>query len=1341
MFFYSIYYNMKKFMTYLATVVLLAQTFLPSVLLAENETLVETEGGGSETVITQDWEELLVVTAESPVDTYKKFETNGEACSPTSDGNGVLPDVLPKAGDTFAYILKVKDNAVTEDVGSYYLYYGGREEAPIYKCESNIINSCNSKTEIDGDNMCTYYKRTAWNNSTCIFDKKEKAKESWEYKPTTFTFEEENNSNALLPWILTGNPAGYLIDIIPLNINDVYFSFLWIDIWGKSMFDLFASQKEQEWIPLWSISIWLPSWMNPVLSLLGISSTDGLLKKIVEDMGGEVNRCSIDAELPDELPVEGCNGQALTDFRNILNNGITFPTLGDLESNIWSIGGIATAIQSIIWKIQDGTFTTNDLQELQNALETMNLPELSEISSMLEDMASILENPCLKALVDTTSVVKSLKDTADSLNKIDLGLKGIEDAIESFVQAGQPSDYFNALADLLQGSKDIIDGTIGLGEEITNLSSLLGALEKILGADNLKPLSKLFDGIGGVISAITGPLTSVSDVLEDAIAGIKDVTALVKSIEDLTKAMQEATANPNPTTLKNVDDAIDALLENIDKLANTTFGSEFLGLKDAARKVIIEAKTIYDTLQEIKDILTSGLTLPTTCADLGSEIDKVAGNMTKLATLYGKISTSLTNIDTLIPLNLFGNIQKALVETIKSLNDTATQMNGLKAEEDCEKIIDEINRINDEIKDAIEDFKTIVEIIEKTIPEIGKIIDEILENAPEIIKNIIQGEIDKLLPLLEGRLEALIKELRTTLEVLAKQVYDETIVFLEKNKLPAPTLGEAYICSTTILTTGNEETLTMSLPSPDKANETRGYVAVVIDSAEEQSLYVLPGASEKEFKLDTTNTGKYTIEIRAIGKDALIHSEPVFDFFAKVDLNQDWAEVVADAEAFFKTQGQAQWNKIPRQLQTLILLIVNNAVPQEAKDFVTNALQDIQEVVNQITTTVATIQSTIDAVNEVMGEWIEITENANDIIKGLKKLDDSENALAQAARNETSTTTIVKVSTPEIDNISSKGKVNENIKVTFSGYDADGDAVTYYYNNGASSGDTMTNKYSTAGTYTGEYIACKTVTLECGAEVEICSTPAEWKIEVEATKTTWGGGWGGGGSTDYCPNGDNSGSLSDWRCEAPEDEITPTEEVILWGDIDNVSTAKCSIEGSTYTQEENLAYLYACEKDITTIRSINDARMHDFLTRAEMAKVVSQYLIAVLNKSPNTEKDCSAFDNSIAHYNQEMRDYMRISCQFDVMGIHPNRTPLSDFMPDKFVSRAEFGTIFSRILRGSTNEGTDEFWYQNHLLALKNNKIITNTTPTIQEVRAWVFLMIYRSATNDLVLQDEEVTE
>ena len=173
---------------------------------------------------------------------------------------------------------------------------------------------------------------------------------------------------------------------------------------------------------------------------------------------------------------------------------------------------------------------------------------------------------------------------------------------------------------------------------------------------------------------------------------------------------------------------------------------------------------------------------------------------------------------------------------------------------------------------------------------------------------------------------------------------------------------------------------------------------------------------------------------------------------------------------------------------------------------------------------------------------------------------------------------------------------------------------------------------------------------------------------------------------------------------------------------------KCSVEWSNYSEEEKAAYLYACENDITTIRDIEEARLWDFLTRAEMAKMISVFATKELWMKPNTSKDCSNFADSIASYSQEMKDYMVMSCQLEIMWIHTtNYKAIPDFMPSKYVSRAEFGTVLSRILWWNKHEGTNDNYYVNHLNALKENSIITNIDPTITEYRAWVFLMFYRS--------------
>jgi hypothetical protein len=79
------------------------------------------------------------------------------------------------------------------------------------------------------------------------------------------------------------------------------------------------------------------------------------------------------------------------------------------------------------------------------------------------------------------------------------------------------------------------------------------------------------------------------------------------------------------------------------------------------------------------------------------------------------------------------------------------------------------------------------------------------------------------------------------------------------------------------------------------------------------------------------------------------------------------------------------------------------------------------------------------------------------------------------------------------------------------------------------------------------------------------------------------------------------------------------------------------------------------------------------------------------------------------------------------MGINSDKSPMADFMANKTVSRAEFWTVLSRLLWGTTNEGGTNY-YTHHLEALKAAWIISNDNPTLKEVRGYIFLMLMRSA-------------
>ena len=79
------------------------------------------------------------------------------------------------------------------------------------------------------------------------------------------------------------------------------------------------------------------------------------------------------------------------------------------------------------------------------------------------------------------------------------------------------------------------------------------------------------------------------------------------------------------------------------------------------------------------------------------------------------------------------------------------------------------------------------------------------------------------------------------------------------------------------------------------------------------------------------------------------------------------------------------------------------------------------------------------------------------------------------------------------------------------------------------------------------------------------------------------------------------------------------------------------------------------------------------------------------------------------------------------MGINANGTQLRYFNPEGQVSRAEFATVFSRVLYGDTYNVRGDNYREKHIQALYDAKILNNPDPTIQELRGWILLMLYRS--------------
>ena len=189
-----------------------------------------------------------------------------------------------------------------------------------------------------------------------------------------------------------------------------------------------------------------------------------------------------------------------------------------------------------------------------------------------------------------------------------------------------------------------------------------------------------------------------------------------------------------------------------------------------------------------------------------------------------------------------------------------------------------------------------------------------------------------------------------------------------------------------------------------------------------------------------------------------------------------------------------------------------------------------------------------------------------------------------------------------------------------------------------------------------------------------------------------------------------------------------TAEATTWDIAETTDTTTSTgddSEKAKYSEEQVAAYEWALENGITTINDIEKARLADGLTRAELAKMMSQYMTKVLWKTPVDTEQAGYGD--VNESLGDLADYIQTAYAYKIMWINADGTPLKNFNPNGKVTRAEYATVFSRVLYGDKYNKSEWNYYDAHLEALKEAGILTNTTPSIQEVRGWVMLMMYRS--------------
>ena len=224
-----------------------------------------------------------------------------------------------------------------------------------------------------------------------------------------------------------------------------------------------------------------------------------------------------------------------------------------------------------------------------------------------------------------------------------------------------------------------------------------------------------------------------------------------------------------------------------------------------------------------------------------------------------------------------------------------------------------------------------------------------------------------------------------------------------------------------------------------------------------------------------------------------------------------------------------------------------------------------------------------------------------------------------------------------------------------------------------------------------------------------------------------GGGWGYWITPQPVVNtstGDKQEEKKEKKPEQPQEKLPEQEKKVYSWEVD---IPNCSTQYSQFASEQNDAYLWACQHNITTMRTIQEARLDQPLTRAELAKIMSVYAMKEYHLKP--------LITGAANYKDvntdlgDLADYIQIAYQLQIMGINADGTPMQAFEPHKLVSRAEFATVLSRVIWGNKHDIAGDDRYSAHLQALKKYEIITSDVPANWwELRGRALLMLHRNA-------------
>ena len=185
-----------------------------------------------------------------------------------------------------------------------------------------------------------------------------------------------------------------------------------------------------------------------------------------------------------------------------------------------------------------------------------------------------------------------------------------------------------------------------------------------------------------------------------------------------------------------------------------------------------------------------------------------------------------------------------------------------------------------------------------------------------------------------------------------------------------------------------------------------------------------------------------------------------------------------------------------------------------------------------------------------------------------------------------------------------------------------------------------------------------------------------------------------------------------------------------------------------WTPELKLSYEWAIQKGFFENNEINHQSFLKPMTRIELAQMIIA-LTEVTWQEPNIEKKCEFAD--LKWTPEATRVAAQLVCQFDIMGINQDVSPLKNFDPDEIVTRDQLTTVISRIIRRSRYNQGGKTFYERHIEKLveegllagtaPNDKKITDTTPNLVEAKGIFYLLLQRAEKKNLIAIPNSVVE